>query len=469
MEIIDLSDKNNEELTKKVKLNNKKIKDLITDIQNLKKDLNKLKISQGSKYPSDFVIEGKEQWEQVEKALIQQGILLEYDIIKKLDNESIIHNSNDSFIYPNGKNKFYIDYFFSKNNPHPHYNFPESKEIQTGEFETDITIDEIDRFEDQNFIFTLNTHFLIECKSRSNPPVNYIIILDKIANQMENKIKFLLSIKGSKFASDFILKTNTLWSTRHKPLPISYSNLKIDDKNTLVEAFWQLFRRIDFQSNYLLFFKFFMDDYMETKVPKNMELPNHLSTFNVFYDRWVKNGLIPSKLMEKIRINVEMFIPVIIVNGNIYSVDLDLGNYKDFIEITKKIPGFIREFSYLRQGLDREIKYVHLLRFIMQILRNNKICFKSKKLLPNFLEPILDIMVISSKDFIEVFKEMKNEIKTSFFNKIKQNSTDLYLKNKNELLKFQVFKWVLFHNPNLLEDLLLVCYRNYNPDIEELF
>jgi len=454
------SPKNYEELKKKLEENKEKIKNLVNDVNILKKDVKKLEIARGSKFVSEFEIENEQQWDQVEKALIQKGTILEYEISKKLEQENIDFEPNDTFIYPSERHSSYIDYFFSSS--YPFHAFKEGKDVQTAEFETDFTINEVDKIITDDFEILLDTYYFIECKSRTNPPINYLFILNKFYNQVDSSFRSFLVINGSNFVGIFNLKSNILWPTSHEPIQVSYPKQIIDNKSTLSDGFWQIFRRIDYECHKIIYFDLFFNNYYKKiAVPSDMELPKHCSTFNVFFDKWIKNSSIPTKLKEKIKLNIEIFIPIIIVNGNIYSIDLDTKQYTNFIEITKKEPGFIREFSYLRQGLDKNYKYHHLYRFLMKVMGHYDICFKDDIFLPSITEPVLYIPVISSSDFIKVFKKLREEIKIEFHNKIKNHASHLYLENKDELFKFQVFRWVLSHSEEFYKDFLNKCYEIY--------
>ena len=103
--------------------------------------------------------------------------------------------------------------------------------------------------QDENFIINLNINYFIECKSRSNPPINYLFVLDKKLDIIKTKGKPFLTIKGSNFIGGLFFQIDDFWRTKHDPIQISYPKLHIEEKETLNTAFWQLFKRIDHNKN----------------------------------------------------------------------------------------------------------------------------------------------------------------------------------------------------------------------------
>ena len=55
-------------------------------------------------------------------------------------------------------------------------------------------------------------------------------------------------------------------------------------------------------------------------------------------------------------------------------------------------------------------------------------------------------------------EQLRDAIKIKFYNKIKENASQLYLENKDELFKFQIFRWVLSHSEDFYKDFLNHCY-----------
>jgi len=458
-----MDEKNKEiiDLKKVINSNKSSIDGLTKKLNELTKSVEKIKSQRGERKVSKFEIKSKAEWDLVERTLLQKGIILEHEIFKSLEEMGIEYEPNDNFFYPTDKGLFYIDSFFSNNNLF-HY-FEDALDIKTSQYETDVWIQDFEIIQDDNFIIRFDINYFIECKSRSNPPINYLFVLDKTLRKIKTTGKSFLTIKGSKFIGDLILEIDYFWRTIHDPIQISYPNLHIEEKETLNTAFWQLFKRIDHDNNKTLDFMFYniIDNYDEIEVPDGCELPRNVELFSLFYNKMKTNNLIPKKLKEKITLRVSIFVPIIVVNSNIYSIDLDPKIEKDFINRVAKAPGFIKEFSYLKQGTNKGHKFTDLTRFVMTFLEWRKICFKNKLFFPNVYEPILDIFVISSSEFSTYFEKIRNQIKDKFITKIKAMKDGSLLKKKEELLRFQVLKWMLYHSNGLRDDLINKLYEEY--------
>lgn len=456
-------DENNKEIIdlKKIINSNKSSIELLTEkLNDLNESVDKIKGRRGERKVSKFEIKSKAEWDLVERTLLQKGIILEHDIFKSLEKMGIEYEPNDSFHYPTDRGLFYSDKFFSNDNFFHH--FEDALKIRTSLFETDVWINDFEIIQDENFIIRTNIYYSIECKSRSNPPINYLFVLDKIPSKVKINGKGYIVIKGSKFIGDIILKEEYLWRTRHEPIQISYPNFHIEEKETLNSAFWQLFKRIDYDNNSMLDHMFFnIFDYTEIDIPEGLEMPHYISLFSTFYNRMKENNLIPKKLKEKIIIETSIFVPIIVVNSNIYSIDLDPEIEKDFIDRVAKAPGFIKEFSYLRQGSNEGHKFIDLTRFVMTFLEWKKICFNGKQFFPTIFEPILDIFVISSSEFSSYFEKIRNQIKEAFIKKINTMKDGIFLEKKEELLSYQVLKWMLSHNRSLRDNLTDELYEEY--------
>lgn len=447
-------------LKKKINSNKSLIDSLKKKLNELNKSVEKKKIHRGEKKVSKFEINSKAEWDSVERTLLQKGFILEYEIFKNLEKMGIEYEPNHSFPYPTDKGLFYIDHFFSNNNIFCHLN--DAIDIKTGQYETDVWIQDSEIIQDENFIIRLNINYFIECKSRSNPPINYLFVLDKTLGMFKLKGRPFLTIKGSNFIGGLFFQIDDFWRTKHDPIQISYPKLHIEEKETLNTAFWQLFKRIDHNKNNelnLMFYNFL--DYKEIEVPEGFKLPRYISLFPTIYNDMKKNNLIPKKFKEKIKLEVSIFVPIIVVNSYIYSIDLDPEIEKDFFNRVAKVPGFIKEFSYLKQGTNEGHKFIDLTRFVMTFLKQNGICFKDTLFFPDLFEPILDIFVISSSEFSSSFEKIRNQIKDNFVTEIKSMMDGGLFEKKEEVLRFQVLKWMLYHSHSLRNDLINVLYEDY--------
>jgi len=97
----------------------------------------------------------------------------------------------------------------------------------------------------------------------------------------------------------------------------------------------------------------------------------------------------------------------------------------------------------------------------MTFLNWRKICFKGRQFYPNIFEPILNIFVISSSEFSSCFEKIRNQIKDKYVKKINAMKDGIFLENKEELLRFQVLKWMLSQSKSLRDDLINELYEEY--------
>jgi len=270
-------------------------------------------------------------------------------------------------------------------------------------------------------------------------------------------------LRGSKFFNNLLLEIDFFWRTEHDPIQISYPKLKIEENESLNTAFWQLFKRIDYSKNNdvnLMFFNIF-NNFDDVEIPDGFKLPRYISLFPEFYNRMKNDNLIPKKLKEKINIQVSIYVPIIVVNSNIYSIDLDPEIEKDFFDRVAKAPGFIKEFNYLKQGTYEGHRFTDLTRFVMTFLQQSGICFKDDFFFPELYEPVLDIFVISSSEFSTYFEKIRNQIRNIFVMEINAMKEGSLLKKKEELLRFQVLQWMLYHSSSLKVDLINLLYEEY--------
>lgn len=462
--MIDLLDeKNNENLDIKKEINEIKsaINSLTNKLNALNESVEKLKTHRGDRKVSKFEIKSKAEWDFVERTLLQKGFMLEYEIFKSLEKMGIEYEPNHSFPYPTGTGLFYIDTFFSNNNIFCHLN--DAPDIKTSLFETDVWIKDSEIIQDENFIINLNINYFIECKSRSNPPINYLFVLDKKIPVIRKKGYPFILLRGSKFFNDLLLEIDFFWRTEHDPIQISYPKLNIEEKEALNTAFWQLFKRIDYSRNNdinLMFFNIF-NNFDEVEIPNGLKLPRYISLFPEFYNRMKNDNLIPKKLNEKINIQVSIYVPIIVVNSNIYSIDLDPEIEKDFFDRVAKAPGFIKEFNYLKQGTYEGQRFTDLTRFVMMFLQQSGVCFRDDSFFPELYEPVLDIFVISSSEFSTYFEKIRNRIRNICVTEINAMKEGSLLKKKEELLRFQILQWMLYHSSSLKVDLINLLYEEY--------
>lgn len=465
---MNVSEKSIERIEKKMRKYEKDISSIKKDLEILKKKVKKWEINKGTKIISDFEIKRKDQWDVVESNLSKTGILLEYEIFKKLKDMGIDFEQNYSFIYPNKENSFYIDYIFSKNAPIT--KFKKAPRIKVSENEIDVLIHHKLKYKDGKYIIRIFVYYLIECKSRSNPPINYLFIPNKHFMKFDKGKKSVYRLYGSDFIGDLYVESDYLWSTLRDPIQIDYSNLSVDYKNTLINAFWQLFKCIDYESNFPYTSKLiYATNYDENEISHDREFPRYLQHFNEKYHQFLKDKLIPEKIIKNYTIDLSFYIPIIVVNGNIYLIDMDKSIKRGFIERTKKVPGFIHEFNYLKFKKEKQLEYYHLTRFLMELLKEEGICFKNDSYFPNIFEPVLNIIVTSSDYFPQVLNKIMNDVELKI-NSIFDSNIEKFFEERAECLRcLEVFEWFLRNSKAFYIDFLEKCFIKYKKFRKERF
>lgn len=433
-------------------------------MEKLERNVQKLLKDQGDRNISNFEINGDDQWDHIERNLLQKGVILEHEISKKLNDLDIEHTQNYSFLYPSGKGKYMIDYQFSNENKF--CRFPESDEIKSRLFETDIYIDKDYKYSDENFNISLTLYYLFECKSRANPPINYLFIPNKVGLEFKEPEKSFFQLKGSKFLPFLNLYIDPIWRTGQNIIQIKYPKLDLDNKEILNEAFWQLFRRIDYERNNMHFFtpfnlNFLNIDYFKKFIPEDFELPQFIDLFKIYYEKMEKNNIIDKILKEKIDLKMSIYIPIIVVNGNIYSIDLEknISTKEKFSKCVKKEPGFIKRYDYLEMPTNEGEKFIDFTRFLMDNLID--IGITDRDFFSIKFRPALDVLVISSSYFSEIFFNIKEQLEILIQKRIEELAKTLLLKNRKEIVRLLMFDWMLLNSPNFLNDFTSYSNEKY--------
>ena len=442
----------------------KEFDDINRKIEILEKKVQRLIKDKGDRNISTFEITGDDQWDYIERNLLQKGVILEHEISKILKDLGVIHTQNDSFLYPSDRGKFMIDYQFSNENDF--CQFTDSDVIKSRMFETDIYIDKEYNYNDDNFNISITLYYLVECKSRANPPINYLFIPNKVGLDLKEPERSFFHLTGSKFLPFINLYYDKIWRTDQNIIQIGYPKLNIDNKETLNEAFWQLFRRIDFERNNLHFFTPFnlkLSDinYFKKYIPKEFNLPQYIPIFKMFYDKLDDNNIIDKILKEKIELKVSIYIPIIVVNGNIYSIDLEknIGNKEKFSKCVKKEPGFIKRYDYLEMPKNEGENFIDFTRFLMDNLKDSEII--DKEIFPIKFRPSLDVVVINLSDFSETFTDIKEQLENLIPKKIEELAKNFLLINREEIVRLLLFDWTLLNSPNFLNDFASLSYKKY--------
>lgn len=450
-------------------------------VEKIEKKVQKLLKDQGDRNILSFEIKGDDQWDHIERNLLQSGIILEHEISRKLTDMEIIHDQNCTFKYPSEKGKFMIDYSFSNENEF--YRFPEFEKIKSRLFETDLWIDNDYDYSDDKFNIRVTTYYLIECKSRANPPINYLFLPNKTGlNLLKDPKKSFFQLKGSKLLPFLNIDLDSIWRTRHNIIQIRHPKLDIDSKDTLNEAFWQLFRRIDYEKNRRDFFTPFnlnlLDiDYFKNKIAKEFEFHHYthllqdyyIESFNSYYRKLKDNNIIDKILNEKIDLKISIYVPIIVVNGNIYSIDLEsnVNNNEKFSECINKEAGFIKHFDYLKMSVNEGEKFIDLTRFLMDFLK--EIGITDEILFPINFNPELDVLVLSSSNFSKTFLTIKDLLEGLIESRIEKLAKTLLLQKREEIVHLLIFDWTLLNNPKFLDEFTLRAYKRYKEFREKNF
>jgi len=435
-------------------------------VEILEKKVQRLSKDRGDRNISNFEIIDDDQWDHIERNLLQKGVILEHEISKKLKDLDIEHTQNYSFLYPSDKGKFMTDYQFSNENEL--CRFPDSEDIKSREFETDIYIDKDFKYSDEKFNISVTFYYLIECKSKANPPINYLFIPNKHFLKLKEPKKSFFQLKGSKFLPSVNLYYDKIWRTDQNIIQIEYPKLSLDNTKTLNKAFWQLFRRIDFERNNMHFFtpfnlKFLDIDYFKKYIPEDFELPRYHQLFKIFYEKMEENKIIDKILKDKIDLKIPIYIPITVVNGNIYSIDLEkrMNTKEKFSSCVKKESGFIRRFDYLKMPKNEGEKFIDFTQFLMDNLIDLGITDRELFFISEKFRPALDVLVISSSHFSETFFNIKEQLESLISKRIEELAKNLFLKNRDEIVRLLMFDWMLLNCSNFLDDFISFSYKKY--------
>jgi len=211
----------------------KKINDRINELTKRIQKFEKKQILK-SQDPTSYEIIKEEEWDWVEKNLHKTGIILEYEIAKYLFNTGLVYEQNDEFFYPKEDNQFYTDFLFGEN-------ISSAQKLSVNKFETDIKIWEYFYFDNDNRNFKIKViiHYFIECKSRNNPPLNYLIIPKRF--QDDPKFFPLYSIHSSAFFNQLWIKSNRFSETSQELSAFNMVILQLMTKKHLRKLFGNYF------------------------------------------------------------------------------------------------------------------------------------------------------------------------------------------------------------------------------------
>ena len=440
-------------------------------IKRLEREVKKLKSRNfGSKYIENFDFDSEDIWDTIERNIHKRGIILEYEIINILKEINSDFSHHDTFLYPKNPIKFFIDYYFHNNR---YFNIRKLDKLQEKKLETDIIIDEYDKIIDNEIKINLNYKYIIECKSRSHPPINYLIFPNFIYkkafnhNYPKENYKSRINFKSSQFGGDFRLKSR-LWTTSIDPVKIRADNLHLDHSRLFEKAFWQLFKRIDYESNFgfdlLLFNNFFLEE--GKSFFESLKIPNHLSMVKNKIDEIKKDENL--SFLRNIQMKITIFIPIIIINSNLYAIDLNKSKDIPLIEKKTKINGFVKNYSYLTiKNTKKNLRYTNLKRFMMEYLKSHKICFENDQFFPNINKPSLDIIFLSSHSFKKSFKNIKTQIKKKYKKFIRKTMIPSYIKYLDDIKDFKILSLFLHHNLKLRWDFIKAVYEEYKKNVKK--
>ncbi len=420
----------------------------------------KIKSLENAKVPTtlkDLEINSSDAWEQVERSLYKTGLILEFGVAEKLNRISkstgIIYDPSYSFTYPNVPGSFYIDLLCkewihlseekaetlnaAKDILTAAWNGDQySPQINTGESERDFLVKDHFQMDVGRFRVNFVIKYAIECKSRIDPPVNYLIVTE------DNLHLPLLPIQMSG-PFWFLIDTPQFPETLRPPIAISPPHWNVEQDPRRKEAFWELFRCIDYESStdatMLLLFHH-PKLLQETK----LNLTHEKDDFNKFleiYDEIKKNGEIPKPL----EIPIFIYIPIIVVNGIIYETPFISGDQRSLFDRKKKIPGFSSRMSHETLGETYKRSYFHIWNLVASQLRQIGIYEKDKsddnKRLINIGEPEMRVLTLSEESFEESFKQLIIEVRKQ----VKKTCLETQNKSKDKdnegIQKEEVFIW----------------------------
>lgn len=403
-----------------------KIQKNIKEITKIKKKLNRFTSAKLKSDVSQFDIKSEESWDFIKRNLYKTGIFLEQEIQDYLKELGIKFESNYQFFYPNDPGKYYIDIILEEISRQR----GRTERIQKGNFEIDIIASEFKEFSDQNFEINVKINYIFECKSRNNPPVNYLVI------PRERGLTWNYNILGSTFLPVLEISDNEIISSNKNPIGVEYGSLSIDRKVTFKTAFWELFRTIDELCHQNIGY----GEYIDFNLLKDLS-EDFFDEFNGYRypdlekinDLLLKNKKYPHNDSEKIRFSIQLYVPIIIVNGNIYKLDLkniSEGSLKQHVE---KIQSFIQWFDVPKISNTKRKYYCYeqlLFRFLD---------FFSREFGSRINPEIMPILCISSQDFKKTFSKFKEKVEYQLELIMREKMKNLYLDNTENIKKFKTF------------------------------
>lgn len=188
----------------------------------------------------------------------------------------------------------------------------------------------------------------------------------------------------------------------------------------------------------------------------------YLDNFNEKYQKFLKEKLIPESIINDYELNLSLYLPIIIVNGNIYMIDMDKPiTDQGFIERQEKVPGFIHEFNYFKIKRQKKINYYHFTRFFLELLKDENLCFEDDRFFPQIYEPQLDVIITSLDSFPEVFNKIHKEIELKINSLYNSGLKDTFKRNEKYIKCLNVFSWFLSKASAFKNDFFTKCFEKY--------
>lgn len=206
--------------------------------------------------------------------------------------------------------------------------------------------------------------------------------------------------------------------------------------------------------------------FRDIPLPTDFDYSGDYIYFEEMYKELKKNRKLPPELKKKVRLTIEVYIPIIVVNGNLYSVDLNRSIENDFKDQATKIPLFIKNFKFLKYSNDTRKTYSHINYLLMSLLNENKLFFRHDLFFPP-LFPEMDVIIISSNNFIQVFDDLRKLIEDNLEGDLKKRMKGVYLENKEELVKFQIFGWMLSKLPHWQQEITEGCFHMFKRNFQK--
>lgn len=106
-------------------------------------------------------------------------------------------------------------------------------------------------------------------------------------------------------------------------------------------------------------------------------------------------------------------------------------------------------------------KYIDFTHFLMNFLMMKDICFTDKFFFPTIFEPVLDVLIVSSSNFSELFLKIRDQLSKKLYQEVEDLAKNLFLKKKDELIRFLVFNWILSKNSECFNNFISQTYEYY--------